>query len=66
MNETQREGVDQALGDKVWVFNGESTSSHNLAFPSAVFSSRAMAEAWIAQWRLSGVHTSYLLKRLGI
>lgn len=48
-----------ATGDpesRVWVFNGARAS-----FPAAVFSTRALAEAWIAEHRLSGVLTAYPL-----
>ncbi len=38
----------------VWVFDGESNR-----YPSAVFSTRALAEAWIARLELSGKLTAY-------
>ena len=38
----------------VWVFNG-----NGARFPSAVFSSREKAEAWIAAHALSGTLTRY-------
>jgi hypothetical protein len=41
---------------EVWVFNG----SHN-HFPSAIFSSRALAEAWIERHQLRGTLTAYPL-----
>jgi hypothetical protein len=37
----------------VWVFNGEN------AIPSAVFSSRELAEEWIGKNRLTGMLTRY-------
>jgi hypothetical protein len=37
----------------VWVFNGGGN------FPSAVFSTRARAESWIAEHRLTGCLTKY-------
>jgi hypothetical protein len=39
---------------RVWVFNGDGST-----LPSAVFSSREKAEAWITQRGLSGVLTGY-------
>lgn len=41
---------------EVWVFNGPKTR-----FPSGVFSSKARAEAWILERRLSGTLTKYPL-----
>ena len=41
--------------DSVWVFNGGGN------FPSAVFTSRDLAEAWISKHRLTGVLTNYPL-----
>ena len=40
--------------EKVWVFNGGRNP-----FPSAVFSSRERAEAWIKENKLSGTLTAY-------
>ena len=45
---------EESRVDAVWVFNG-----YGGQFPSAVFSSREKAEAWIAERRLSGVLTKY-------
>ncbi len=42
--------------DYVWVFNGD-----RARFPSAVFSSREKAEAWISAHALSGTLTRYPL-----
>ena len=42
--------------DRVWVFNGARS-----AFPSGVFSSRALAETWIRQHALTGCLTTYPL-----
>ena len=39
--------------DAIWVFNGDGQ------FPSAVFSSREKAEAWIGRHRLAGTLTKY-------
>jgi hypothetical protein len=39
---------------RVWIFNEEGA-----AFPGAVFSSKAIAESWIAKHRLSGTLTLY-------
>ncbi len=39
---------------QVWVFNGNRNP-----FPSGVFSTRAQAEAWIAEHGLSGTLTAY-------
>jgi hypothetical protein len=41
---------------EVWVFNGP----HN-QFPSAVFTSRDLAEAWIERHKLRGTLTAYPL-----
>ena len=41
--------------DNAWVFNGGGD------FPAAVFSSRELAEVWIAGHRLTGVLTKYPL-----
>ena len=41
---------------EVWVFNGNRAS-----FPSAVFSSRAKAESWISERKLTGTLTNYPL-----
>lgn len=41
---------------QVWVFNG--TRNH---FPSAVFTTRELAEAWIKQHQLEGTLTAYPL-----
>ena len=41
---------------EVWVFNGP-----NNQFPSAVFTSRDLAEAWITKQGLSGTLTAYPL-----
>ncbi len=41
--------------DSVWVFNGGGQ------FPSGVFTSRELAEAWIAEHRLIGILTNYPL-----
>ena len=41
---------------RVWVFSGEGSQ-----FPSAVFSNRAAAEAWIGLHALTGVLTAYPL-----
>lgn len=41
---------------QVWVFNGEQST-----LPSGVFSTRDLAEAWIAQHKLSGILTAYPL-----
>jgi hypothetical protein len=41
--------------DGVWVFNGGG------GFPAAVFTTRELAEAWIAGHRLTGVLTKYPL-----
>ena len=48
------EGAAMTGGAEVWIFNGERSM-----FPSAVFSTRAKAEAWIAENRLSGTLTNY-------
>jgi hypothetical protein len=40
--------------DAVWVFNGDGGT-----FPSGVFSTRELAEAWIGERRLSGCLTRY-------
>ncbi len=40
----------------VWVFNGP-----NNQFPSAVFTTRALAEAWIEKHKLPGTLTAYPL-----
>jgi len=40
----------------VWIFNGA-----HAPFPSGVFTSRALAEAWIARYRLTGTLTAYPL-----
>lgn len=37
--------------ESVWVFNGGGT------FPAAVFTTRELAEAWIARHKVSGVLT---------
>ena len=42
--------------DSVWVFNGS-----NGVFPSGVFTTRDLAEAWIAKHGLSGTLTKYPL-----
>lgn len=41
---------------EVWVFNGP-----NNQFPSAVFTSRGLAEAWIGRHNLRGTLTAYPL-----
>ena len=38
----------------IWIFNGTGGR-----FPGGAFSSRQLAEAWIAQCRLTGVLTAY-------
>lgn len=38
----------------VWVFNGAKSK-----FPSAVFSSKELAEIWIAKYSLTGILTLY-------
>jgi hypothetical protein len=54
--------VDQAmhqppnLEPQVWVFSGEGGT-----FPSGVFRTKELAEAWIAKHQLSGVLTCYPL-----
>jgi hypothetical protein len=42
----------------IWIFNGDGAR-----FPGGTFSTRARAEAWIAEHRLSGVLTAYPLDR---
>lgn len=44
------------MTETVWIFNGE-----NARFPGGVFGSRAQAEKWIMQHRVSGVLTEYPL-----
>lgn len=41
---------------RIWVFNGERS-----VLPSGVFSSRGLAESWIAEHKLSGILTAYPL-----
>lgn len=54
----KRAGVERVGPDResVWVFNGARSP-----FPSAVFRTRAAAEAWIGAHRLSGTLTAYPL-----
>ena len=44
--------------NSVWVFNGARSQ-----FPAGVFSERALAEAWIKQYKLTGVLTAYPLDK---
>ena len=39
---------------EIWVFNG-----NNSNFPSGVFSTKEIADAWIEKYQLSGVLTKY-------
>lgn len=48
--------MKSACLDSVWVFNGE-----NARFPSGVFVSRALAEAWVSLHHLTGMLTRYPL-----
>lgn len=47
---------DEICLKEVWVFNGP-----NNHFPSAVFTSRSLAEAWIEKHKLHGTLTAYPL-----
>lgn len=49
--------MDEPVPTTVWVFNGDGGAG----FPSGVFASRASAEAWIRQNKLTGVLTEYPL-----